>query len=490
MRKIGNLLVCTLLVTIGTTTHADQYHYSNILIGDRAIGLGGAYGAVADDASGVFYNPAGLGFALSNDVSGSANALYSRTITYKKTIGNDDFVEESSGTLPSFFGGLQKLDHIAKGLVFAFGMYTTDSELKDQDDLISNANLGKPATCIKTDASGNPVDANDVATTDPNQFQRGAERPDLVLERFHRTVNQRGSTFYAGGALGYRFSPTMSVGFGLNYVTIDELVQEYQDVRTKESHCKQDASYINVVSQKGQNIRQRLVAYALQPVIGFQASLYERLSIGITIKLGTVLSQSFEQGVEVRSSGLEEADQAKVDANPAASIATSTSAFVNQVATKTKAEEPLGKQLPSEYRLGLAYFASTRLLIAYDMTIFGASKPGTIAGVGDLYERESTINHALGAEYYLIPAVPVRVGVFTNNDARPEVKQGEVGQPDHIDYLGYTFFLAWVQPNSQIGAGVALQDGSGKAQKVGGSLEIQDVEASSFTFAFSATHSF
>ena len=44
-----------------------------------------AFTAVADDASGIFYNPAGLGFALNSDISGSANAYYSKETVYKDT---------------------------------------------------------------------------------------------------------------------------------------------------------------------------------------------------------------------------------------------------------------------------------------------------------------------------------------------------------------------------------------------------------------------
>src|SRR5690349_8952059 len=81
---------------------ADQFHYNNVIMGDRAMGMGGAYGAVADDASGVYYNPAGLGFALSNDISGSANAFYTRKLTYKKAVAGSDFEENSKGMLAPF----------------------------------------------------------------------------------------------------------------------------------------------------------------------------------------------------------------------------------------------------------------------------------------------------------------------------------------------------------------------------------------------------
>lgn len=489
-KTIHNLISFACVYLQAQTSFADQFHYNNVLVGDRAIGLGGAYGAIADDASGVFYNPAGLGFALSNDVSGSANALYNRKIVYKKTIGSSDFEEKSSGPVPSFLGGLQKLDNMVKGLVFAFGMYTPDSELKDQDDLIPSTTLTTPSPCIKKDANGNPVDAAGAVTSDPNAYQYGAARPAVVLERFHRTSNQRGSTFFGGAALGYRVTAATSIGFGMNYMTVDELVQEYQDVRMIQSKCLASGSYINVVSQNAQNIRQYLKAIGLQPVFGFQTALLDRLSLGITMKFGAFISQSFDQSAEVRATTLTEDDQKAVDAAGGNAVASTSSVSVGQFYSVTKDKNPLGKSLPSEYRLGLAYFASTRLLLAYDAIMFGKTKAGFIENSGELYQRGSILNHALGLEYYLTAAIPLRLGFFTNSDTRPKVKTGESGQADHVDYKGLSMFLAWVQPNSQVGAGGVIQTGTGEAQKIAGSTDIQKVEASSFTFAFSASHSF
>jgi hypothetical protein len=116
----------------------------------------------------------------------------------------------------------------------------------------------------------------------------------------------------------------------------------------------------------------------------------------------------------------------------------------------------------------------------------GADKMG---GSRAPYARDAVTNFATGVEYYVTASIPLRFGVFTNNDARPKLKKDTVGQPDHIDYIGETLFIAWVQPNSQIAAGVALQQGSGEAQKRADS-SIQKVTAESNTFAFSATHNF
>ena len=143
----------------------------------------------------------------------------------------------------------------------------------------------------------------------------------------------------------------------------------------------------------------------------------------------------------------------------------------------------------------MAWFATTRLLLTADVTHFSGTKDGDGDGTNPAKDRarqsmvvrqQRTMQEAL--EYYITTSVPIRVGVFTNNDARPEVKEGEQNQMDHIDYMGYSLFFAWVQPNSQVSIGAVYQDGKGEAQKAGGSA-IQDVVSNAYTLAISATHS-
>ena len=99
-------------------------------------------------------------------------------------------------------------------------------------------------------------------------------------------------------------------------------------------------------------------------------------------------------------------------------------------------------------------------------------------------------NFATGIEWYATSSFPLRLGYFTNNDARPEVEKGLTDQRDHIDYQAFSLFLAWVNPNSQVSVGAVVQSGEGQAQKIGGSQNIQDVEAFAYTLAFSATQNF
>ncbi|MBN2361270.1 MAG: hypothetical protein JXR83_17585 [Deltaproteobacteria bacterium] len=45
---------------IGTSARADDAHYQNFAAGARGAMLGGAYAAIADDSSGLYFNPAGI----------------------------------------------------------------------------------------------------------------------------------------------------------------------------------------------------------------------------------------------------------------------------------------------------------------------------------------------------------------------------------------------------------------------------------------------
>jgi len=437
---------------------ADQFHYNNVLVGTRAVGLGGAFAGVADDASGVFYNPAGLAFALSNDIQGSANAFYSKETTYKKTLGEDAFVEESSGSLSPFFGGLQKLDRYVEGLVFAFGISNVDGDLKDQDTLIENKQVG-----------------------------------NTTIERYHRTSNARAATFYAGAALGYRPRPNLALGFGLNYFNADELVQEYQD-------AKQTVTGGYQVLSSG--VREHLTVYGMQPTFGVQVSVPGNIAIGLTLKKGFVASQSLDVTTETRINGLtpEQYELLKVGK--------ATNGIVQEGISSTKSDNPVG-DWPAEARLGFAWFASPTFLLAFDVShhtaVTDAEKLVAYGGKPK-YNKEAVTNFHLGTEWYLTASIPLRIGLFTNNDARPEVVKGDYnkdieektcknatfsakycGQPDSIDYIGESIFIGWVQPNSQIAAGFTFQQGTGKAQKLG-DHQVQEVVASSYAFSFSATH--
>lgn len=122
------------VATVASKLFADEYHYNNVLIGDRAAGMGGAYTAISDDASGLYYNPAGIMFAKGRNLSASVNA-YNRTNTsYERTIGGNDYDRSSTTLLPNFFGLVRPLGSGVVGFSFA----VPDSVFEDQDQTFNN----------------------------------------------------------------------------------------------------------------------------------------------------------------------------------------------------------------------------------------------------------------------------------------------------------------------------------------------------------------
>jgi long-chain fatty acid transport protein len=447
MKKLA--LVTVLMLGGSLPAGADQFHYHNVLMGDRAMGLGGAFTAIADDASGIIYNPAGLGFSLSNDISGSGNALYRKTVTYKKALGTSDFVENSGGTMAPFFGALQKLDHIIPGLVFSFGLFNRDSDLKDQNDFITTP----------------------------------------TVSRFHRSVMVRAATTGFGAALAKRFG-SLSFGTSLSYINVDELTQEYQDVLQAwgQTNAASPQIYHRLLNQ---NIRERLTANVIELGLGTQMAMRGGVVLGLSAKIPYLMSEGLQQDREVTSSFIRDeggrnvlVNATEVDTSRMSEATKNLYGQVYRTIGSTDEKSPLG-QWSTEVRAGMAWFASATYIFSADV-IHHTATEGDLA----LYKKDAVTNWAVGSEIYVTPSFPLRLGMFSNYDSRAEPEANKVNQRDSIDYLGGSAFLAWVQPNSQIAAGAIMQRGTGKAQKLAGVATRQDIEALSSTFAVAATHAF
>ena len=134
--KISRLIAASLLFVLTSYAPAlgDELHYTNILIGERPAGLAGAYVAISDDPSGLYYNPAGVVYATGKKVSASANAYYTTGKSYKNALGNSNWNRKSSTLLPNFFGIIQPVGKGVLGLSYA----VPDSIIEDQDETFNN----------------------------------------------------------------------------------------------------------------------------------------------------------------------------------------------------------------------------------------------------------------------------------------------------------------------------------------------------------------
>lgn len=99
--------------SIPSTTHAQKAPYANYLVGERALGLAGAFVALGDDASALFHNPAGTAQLSTGTISGSlwALSMHTRDADYglRTDYGSTKFGQNDITSLPLFIGGVAKV---------------------------------------------------------------------------------------------------------------------------------------------------------------------------------------------------------------------------------------------------------------------------------------------------------------------------------------------------------------------------------------------
>jgi long-subunit fatty acid transport protein len=116
LTSLATLLVLALL---SGRAEAQGLYYRSIPLGERAIGLGGAYTGIADDPSATYYNPAGLMAGGRFQLLGSLSSIvFSKQKTenaFQVGDENKDLESSHTTTLPHFVGTVVKFGKQAFG---------------------------------------------------------------------------------------------------------------------------------------------------------------------------------------------------------------------------------------------------------------------------------------------------------------------------------------------------------------------------------------
>jgi long-chain fatty acid transport protein len=295
-------MVLALATCSGTVFATNEYYYKNMLVGERAFGLGGAYVAISDDPSGVFHNPAGMVYSLENYVSLSANAFMSSEQKFKDVYPGQDYTYTSEGFVPSFFGFIQNWGKSKFG--FAIAVPHTDN--LDQSDV------------IERNASGS-----------------------LSAKGIRRKFLKQETAYQAGPAFGTSLSDDLSIGFSLmGYFRITRLIDNtlvlYDPVGTGKYFW--------------QMLSANRTSYAVVPKFGLQYMPNPKLSIGWTI----------EKPLNVGGKGTAKITKVKLDSNNEPGTLDGTAD--NDLETT---EGALFTDIPSPIStsLGFAYFMSRSWLV-------------------------------------------------------------------------------------------------------------------------------
>lgn len=218
---------------------ADIFHYDNLLVGDRASGMGGAYTAVSDDTAGLYYNPAGIVYSAAPSLSASANAYYQTDKTYKGGLGGmSDWNRSSSKILPNFFGILYPM---GKGVV-GFSYVVPDSAAEDQ-----NQEFSSPSASIS----------------------------DFVIN-----FNNEDNTFNMGPSYAVKLTDSLSLGGTL-----------YFHYRKRQWALNQLVQY-NGGTYQWFNTYFNTEEYGARPMLGLMWSPTDKVSLGINVNQTYIVSST------------------------------------------------------------------------------------------------------------------------------------------------------------------------------------------------------
>lgn len=460
MKKTAFLFL--VLFFIAANTFADENHYINFFIGDRAAGLGGAYTAIADGPEGVFYNPAGLAFSSSKYFSLSVNAFQYKMLyyhdVYKKTDGEPfDYVRHSFSFIPNFFGFVQK----AKNFTFALTISSPDSEFYDQRDN-TKIKLGEDEA------------------------------------RLNVNYNLTEMTYDVGPSFAFLINKYVSVGFNI-----------FLKIRDKKM-ISQTTYLIDEVDYKmffSSSIYNNQTLFGLKQQFGLQIMPVKQLSIGYSISASTDF-------ININTTQRTHSERQRLLNEGSWNTIENFEVQDNKVTILNIAENLLFQPLFINQTLGLAWFINKSALLSFDASLYipiqmyhngdlvfyeynKERKDYDIYGLDETQKLNIVGNFALGLEYYLTPNFPLRIGAFTNFTNTPEIKEkngfetrGYKDMKDHVHLFGGSISLGFATTDLTVNVGASVSGGSGKAQILGGSTAVQDLNALTVNLFLSGGYQF
>lgn len=410
------IISTTLLFCFTPFTFADEFHYNNLLIGDRASGMGGAYTAISDDASGMYYNPAGIIYVTDKNFSASVNAFSSQTKKYENVIGGQPFTRTSSALLANYFGIIKPMGDYKIGFSYA----VPDAVNEDLSQTVRNV----PSAISSFD--------------------------------FTINLNNRDNTYNLGPSFAAAVNNDLSLGLTLYVHQRDTLIIQNQFLARQDGTNQWTNSYF------------KLNESGLKPILGVTWAPVEKLSLGLSLSKIFLLMSSATRQDTCANTTVTGCD------------ASVTPALQYQVPTLTSFD--VKRKYPLRAVFGAAYFASSDLLISTDITYHTAVEDSVFGN------KVSTVDAALGTEYYLDKKWAVRAGLFTNVANTPAIRAGATSVEEHINLYGGSLSLTHFTGDTSVTLGGSLSYGKGQSQIGTSSTDVQDASTFGWTMFLSSSY--
>lgn len=407
---------------------ADQYHYKDILIGDRAAGMGGAYVAVSDDPAGMYYNPAGIIFSSENYLSASVNTYSTSSETFKNVVPGRDYTYTSSALTPSFFGYLQ---NIGKGK-FGFAVMIPNSDNIDQDDSL---------TALTTTPDGGNI--------------------------FKRRYYNKDVTYLFGPAYAREIATNLTIGISLPAaIRSQEVIDNQYAIFNPASGGTNQRWWF-------QESYRSATTYALQPKLGVEYMPAPKLSLGLTVSMPVKLTASGKY----------------TSRNLITTPSTLPTGYVSN--DINQADGTINPRVPQVYQVaaGAAYFFTKQLMLTGEFDLYGQDQNYSGADVAAIpVSIQTTWNVSLGAEWYLADMFAVRGGFYTNRSNAPGLVATNTDQNEHVDQYCGALGFSYYHSGTSLSLTGNYGYGKGQGQGVGGTTVLQDVTRTTTTVLLSGSY--
>jgi long-subunit fatty acid transport protein len=455
------LAAATLALSVGLfalPAHADPFHHQPVPMGERALGMGGAFTGLANEPSAAYYNPAGLVRLDDTTLSAGLTLIALDRVKinhgYRTGSGSANLSYDTNPALPLFVSLVKQLGRRDGGgkrrHAFAFSTFTLDQRSLDYDVQIKSQG-----------APGHSVTDTLHVHQDYTVRLHGFSYAYRINEAFSVGI----SAFWSTNKLNYA-EERLHVDLGPPNAT-----GSHDDTATRFDSMRTGYEVTNAVA--------RVAALYAQPRYRL-GLMFQFPSIDIKGK-GSVRDRSL---VTMPGGG------------------TAQGNFAEARNGHLPADEPF----PWELRGGISYGPTADFTVSWDLSVYGkngntshpiraigrrnpAPDTGLVPRAGDYavdaWHTKMTANVSIGTEYIVYDALVFRGGVFTDLSAAPNLPSASATyRPADIHRFGAALSMGLVSSGYDVSLGAVARLGYGDAMSFassGGALPYQRTGAQEHT---------
>lgn len=413
----GAALLAGLAAGLGfsSAVQAAEFNHKHLLTGERAAGLGGAFVALADNNTGMFYNPAGMVYSDQLQASAAINLISASSASYEDVFGSARYQRDSLEIVPGFLGSMWQTNTLRWGA----SIVVVNSSNEDASDIFRDVRIG----------NDEPYD-------------------ELFVQNDYRA-----RTYDLGLSVASHWNPRLSWGASL-----------YLNYRDKNASLLQRLSRNDDQGNEGQDSTAILIAsntedtqFGLRPLLGLMYRTHQ-------YSLGASLSRAFALHRDYRYNFI---GDAQAGGSLATSYADTTDKGLNGAWHLSLAGAWFMQDSDAMLTAQLDYFSSRR---ADPSRNAGQVPPRDV-------DRHSVVNVALGMELPLSLHWSTRLGVYSDL-ANTDVEQAApFERREEIDMYGISFSLS--RRNSSLDWTVGTQLAMGRGEATLGDIGFGSTAASS-----------